>query len=103
MTDHDDYHFTQDELLAAMRDHLSFTPKQIESNRKYHDGRLFLSEDVRERVLDAFDVGETVDPVTGELIMPQVTRDLDKLKDAVGDLLGRVDEKLGHYRHDDAA
>jgi hypothetical protein len=64
--DEDDlYHFTQDELLGAMQDDLDFTPEQIEANRQFNDGRLFLSEAVRERLLDAFDLGETVDPVIG--------------------------------------
>jgi hypothetical protein len=80
--------YTQEDLASIM-EQLDFTPAEIKANRQYH-GKLYLSEDVLECFDCGFVVGETVCTITGELIQPKVTRDLDAMQGLVNDLFDRA-------------
>jgi hypothetical protein len=79
---------TQEDLFSIM-EQLDFTPQQIEANRQYH-GQLFLSEDALEAFACGLMAGETVCPITGELLKSQVTRDLDALEDQINEVFDRA-------------
>jgi hypothetical protein len=89
----DQFDLTQNELLHAMQNDLDFT-------LQYNNGRLFLSDNVVSGLLDGFEVGVTVCPITGELIEPKVTRELNALKGAVNDLFDKAVARFKDHRSD---
>jgi hypothetical protein len=89
---------TQENYLEAMH-LLEFTPEQIENN-----GLLHLSDDVAIACLSdggVFNVGLSVDPITGEMILSQVAEDLGTLMRAFDALVEDAFTKFNDPRNAD--
>jgi hypothetical protein len=86
---------TQEEFFELMQTHLNFTPAEIRANWQYN-GKFFLSEDVVFGAVYGFEAGTTFCTTTGELIEPEVTREIKELKKTVDKVL---DEALDTFKN----
>ena len=100
------FELNEEKYLEAMHI-LEFTDEQIKENRRHHGGSLYLSDDVAINFLvnGAVDlgVGVSVCHKTGELVLNQVTQDLEALGRALGDLIdeaySKFNDPLGNPEH----